>query len=364
MDIWSNEWWLKPQWREQINLSDEEINRCFEILKSTFNQEWIATLGDDPRYHPLVREVIFGEGLHQIDYLLGLAHKIENLAEVSGFKTVLRSYKKVKEARSAELEMFIASCLIDGGYGTEFITAKPKKGKTPDILASKNGKAFTVECKYVSIAEAEKWITNYNMHFGIKIFDLAPKDTSIIYVPYDQNIDIRSYGYPDKLIPAKLSAELDTLAITNAVQNAHIDTKPPIYISIPGRGEVLLLPEGSETDGRVSIPELNTKFLLNRLFRNGIEAANQQIHEYGRPGIAVTFQAEPADPYSIKQKLDLIISKNPSIYSSLMGVLIFPCQNILKYINPYWVANEFSHYNVDDYGIIEFFDEFFSPIKI
>ncbi len=352
-DIWSDPWWQKHQWRSQINISDNEFNERIDFLKSVFNRDWQKSLQEDAYSHPLIQSVCLDESLFNIRGLLELADQLRVLKDVTGFAKVLKNYKSIKQARSAQLEMFMAWVMRRDGYSVEFINAKPKKGKTPDILVNQDSEySFVVECKHLEDAAAERWIETYRFNFFQQLHNASKHGISLYYRHYG-DLEIRDYGHPEELVSPVLAAIVDTLPMISAIEKLRVNGAIPGFTQIAGKGEVGLFHEADGMLSEMIIPELNQRQLMSRLFGRGVKQAATQINEYGRPGIAAIFQAQPAAYNVIENRFKGLVEADPELYRKLMGILIFPAQNILHYVQPLWVPNPHSELDPANVGIPE-----------
>jgi hypothetical protein len=361
-DIWGNPWWLEDSWKEQFNITSDRYLSSFMLLEQEFDSCWVKSVDAESDIHPLIKELIHGKSTSQIRHLLSISENIQTLRNVPGFERVLKAYKQTKTAYSAELEMFLARVLKSCNYEVEFIVPKPKKGKTPDILAKSVVGEFVVECKFLNNDAGEKWIENYALLFGINVNALVPNNYSLIYQPNNPQIDIWEYGYPKRLTPYQLAVAIDISAIRESANKIIGPVYGPALRRIPGKGDLIILPKSDFDRGVVYLPELNTKFFLKRLFRNGLLKASDQIRGFGLPGIAAVFYSGISELKVINRYFNELIEQDKLRHELLMGVLVFPMQNILHYNRPTWLENKYSKYSAKSFGIPSFIEKNFNPI--
>jgi len=361
--LWQDQWWWKPHWRDQIALSDREVRKRISVLEREFDTSWAVALGSRLLEHPLVQSLTFGEGLAQIRSLLGLADHLDRLRHVVGFNRVLADYRRLPSARSAELELFMGGLLHSLGVDVEFIPPKPKKGKTPDILARSGTREFVVECKYLNDAGAERWIKNYQTAFAMHIIRAVPKGVALAFKLHDPFIDISRYGYPDRLTPFQLAAAIDAQPTVDAIRDMLPEGLPSGYRTVGPFGDLVLLPESDAFRGSADIPTLDRSFLLRRLLRSGVLKANEQIRAYGKPGIAVVFYSKAAEIGLVKREFDEMVNAEPEKFDWLMALLVFPEQNILRYVRPFLVENWRSNYSLGAIGFAADLREMLDPVE-
>jgi len=349
--MWKNKWWYKNKWRSWVNLTDEDFESSMNILKKEFDENWLHSLGVSKDQHPVVNKVSYGEGVPQLSYLLRIASYINDLNELDGFNNVLKAYKSIQLFKGAELELFMAHVLYKSKYDVSFIVPKPKKGKTPDILAKcKNGE-FVVECKFIDDAKGELWFNRYYTQFAMNIMNEVPHGKALIYIPENQYLDIWAYGYPNNLVSSSIAAYIDSLDVVNHIKKLKFGFCKNAYIDVHNKGKIYWMDETDEIRSEVNTPELNHRFINRRLISRGVNTANLQIQEFNKPGIAAIFQSKPVYEIDLKKTLCHLFEENKELYSKLMCVLVFPAQNILEYIEPILVENPYSDIQLDEFDI-------------
>lgn len=349
---WFDPWWEQERWFKGVKLSQSLFLEEIQFLKSIFTESWVKSLGDDPLQHPFLQMVHFGQGLSQISSLFSLAERLQFIVEIEGYKPVLDSYKSLQEARSADLEIFMASVLGQSYTSVSFIRARPKKGRTPDILVSANESDFVVECKTVSDSQAEKWVGNYNRYFSRLMFSALPDNIALIYRPLTAEIDPTEYGDPHNS-SYQIAASVDAYPIIEYLRNFR---EKPEYIDMGVRGELIISPKYEGLSSSIETPSISREFVGRRLVKNAIMKANRQISDYAKPGIAAISYGYPPQAGELKLKLTEMFEQYSEEYQYLMGVLIFPAQNILEYIPPIWVTNPSSICSPTSFGIPKVFE--------
>lgn len=360
--LWDNPWWLKPEWREKFPLSDEEYAHHFRLLQECFDEEWVRGLVGDIKKHPLFGTLLIGESVHQIRTLLALADNLKRLKDVHGFSRVLGDYKTELQARNAGFEMSMGGAFAKAGCDVEYIVPKSRKGQTPDILVRNGEKEFTVECKFMSDATREKWIDRYQTWYSRRISASVPTEYSVRFHPFVEHLEPSCYGPHDGLTPPELAAELDTLQVRTAIEEMLYSFRLPQYRWIEGKGTLAVFPEGYDHMGEIGRPGLSRRFFFNRLVSNGIKTASKQIQAYSRPGIASVFYSGVSDLGWIKPAVQQVFLEKPEGFECVMGVLLFPMQNVLEYISPYWIENESSAFSAAEIGVTDMLHELFRPI--
>ena len=349
--MWNNEWWYKNKWRSWVKLTDEDFELSMSILKKEFDENWLHSLGESIMKHPIFNKANYGEGVPQLSYLLRIASYINDLKEFDGFNNVLKAYKTIQHCKSAELELFMAHILIKSNYEVSFIVPKPKKGMTPDILAKCESGEFVVECKFLDDANGEHWFQNYNMHLSMNIMREVPEGKALIYIPENRYLNIWDYGYPDNLSSSNVAAYIDSFDVVNHIAKLKYSFNKNVYIDVPNKGSIYWMDETDEIRTQILTPELSHRFLNKRLVLNGVNKANLQIKKFNKPGVAAIFQSDPVHEIDLKKTLHQLFEGNKELYSKLMGVLVFPAQNILKYIEPILVENPYSDIKLDRFNI-------------
>lgn len=360
--LWDNPWWLKPEWRKFFSISDEEYESSFQLLQETFDEEWVKGLDGDIGYHPLIQALFFRRGVRNIQTLINLADNLKQLEGVQGFHRVLADYNTLYQARNAGLEMFMGGAFARAGCDVEYIVPKSRKGPTPDLLVRKGEAEFTVECKFMSDASREKWIENYRTWYGRRISASVPTEYSVWFQPFVEHLDPSCYGPHDGLTPPELAAELDTLQVRTAIEEMLYSFRLPQYRWIEGKGTLAVFPEGYDYMGQIGLPGLSRRFFFNRLVSNGIKTASKQIQAYRRPGIASVLYSGVSDLGWIKPTVQQVFLEKPEGFECVMGVLLFPMQNVLKYMRPYWIENESSAFSAAEMGVTDMLYELFRPI--
>lgn len=362
-DIWSDQWWRQPTWRNQISLTDEELASRFSLLSSVFDKDWVMSLGEGLFAHQIIQDQVGQEGMPAISRLLRLSSYLVELSSLVGFNRVLSDFKTIQHVHSAEFELFMAHCLLKAGCEVDFIVPKAKSGKTPDISANLNGYEFVVECKRLTRGPGEPWISGYERLFSQILMDSVPEGVALNYQVTSNPLDIQEYGYPNNLTPYELSAHIDTFPIVEQIKEVLNLEKVPLSFEIPGKGICRLFFDNESFRGRVEIPEVSESYYLKRLFLNGVFKANDQISGYGVSGVAAVFQEYPAGLHAIKRELYRVFENEKDRFKLLMGVLVFPAQNILKYIRPYWVKNPWAVESVDEVGLEKALEPLLLPLK-
>jgi len=351
--MWNNEWWFKSKWRSWVKLNDYDFSSSMNILKMEFDEEWLNSLGESKNQHPVLHNINYGEGIPQLSYLLKISSYIKELRDIDGFSNVLKAYKSIQYCKSAELELFMAHILVKSNYEVSFIVPKPKKGMTPDILANCESGEFVVECKFLDDAKGERWFKKYYTYFAMNIMSEVPEGKALIYIPENQYLDIWDYGYPDNLSSSNIAAFIDSFDVINHIKKLKHGFIKNAYIDIPNKGTVYWMDERDENRTQILTPELNHRFINKRLVLNGVNKANLQIKKFNKTGVAAIFQSDPVHEIDLKKTLHHLFEENKVLYSKLMGVLVFPAQNILKYIEPILVENPYSDIKLDRFNIRE-----------
>lgn len=339
--IWESKWWLAPNWRSQISLSDDEIAFHFSILEAEFNETWVKSLGENLHQHPLVQWLYFGKDRSHLRALLRTADYLHSLKDLTGFNRVLKDFKTIEQNRSADMEMCLAYSLVKSGFNTNFVIPKAKKGKTPDIIATKDGEEFVVECKYLRSERAESWIRNYRIHFCIELDKCVTPGLTLCYTQYNSGIDIYRYGYPKNLVSPVLAAKIEAIKVVEVIKGLVPDGDSHHYKEIFGGDVLLILPNNDCIRGSIVLPDFEDAFLMRRLTSNGVREAFKQIEAFEKPGVAAVYQDFPADFGIVKKELDVYFQSGENIKKYLIGVLINQSQNLLKYIEPYWIPNPY-----------------------
>lgn len=352
--MWNNKWWHKSKWRSWVNLSDDKFEKLINVLMREFDDVWVQSLGENVWKHPLSHNACgYGEGIPQLSYLLRIAGYINDLSNIHGFYNVLKDYKSLQYSKAAELELFLAHVLYKSGYKVSFVIPKPKKGRTPDILVECDDGEFVVECKFLDDVSGERWFNGYRTHFAMNILKEIPPEKALLYFPANEYINIWSYGYPNKLGSYKISAYIDSMDIVNTIKMLKLGFHKSALVDVHNKGTIVWLDKTKSVRSEINLPELNHRFLNKRLICNGVNKANLQIADFNIPGIAAIFQSNPVHEADLKSVLHNLFEENRDIYSKLMAVLVFPAQNILKYIEPILVENPYSELSLDNFNIKE-----------
>ncbi len=359
--LWPDKWWMKDKWRKFFpKISDDEYKSSFHLLEEIFDEDWYKLLGKQSYHHPLVKNILMRESAYDVDSMLYLAQLINTLKDTIGFGRVLEDYKVISRAYSAHQEMVLCSGLKSQYYTVDFIPPKPKKGPTPDIICSKNGKEFVVECKYINEVEKENWFDNYRLHYGRILNEVPTGDLALLFINHIGEIDITRYINEDgSLLSPYLAALINTFPIANEIYRHYYSFGKPFISEIEGVGIVGLIPTTKTFFSSVGLPENDSRHLIRRLFGNGVKKAVRQINASGLPGIAVIFQAYPPDRLYMQRKFNELVNDSPDKYDNLIGVLVLQAQNILKYIHPNWIENKNCKYSLHEFDLDDAFKQLF-----
>lgn len=357
---WFDPWWEIDYWYDTIQITKTDAISAVDFLKSIFTSEWVKSLGENSLEHPFLQLIFFGRGVSQLYDIYELAERYRTVICTEGYKSVLENYKTIKHSRSANFEAFFLNVLKKAGCDVSFITAKPKYGPTPDILVKNLDKEFIVECKCIQESDAEKWVVNYAHAFGNLIVNAAPGVYDVFYCPHQLAIDPYDYGYPE-FGSYQLAATIDTLPIVNYLNSIGFISLQDSYIDLGPKGHLYVLPKSIGFPSQTYIPETTSKFVGRRLVQNAIKKANAQISAFGKPGIAAIFYDSPPNIGVLKQELPKIFEEYKEDYALLMGVVIFPAQNLLNYVRPMWISNPFASIAPEDFGLPSLLTEVINP---
>ncbi|BBB26812.1 hypothetical protein [Amphritea japonica] len=359
---WFNPWWLEDRWYSPgATVQKVDIVEAIELLKTVLTKEWVMSLGDDPFRHCFIQLIHFGKGLSQLSNIYQQAKKLRLALELDGHESIIDSYKRVEQAGSAKLELFMAYVMSETGYDVSFIKAKPKKGRTPDILVDLQGNRFVVECKSLQDSVTEQWFDDYVSEFGRLVMFLIPTGYEVAYRPIDIELDPSDYGYPN-YGSYKLAATVDALPIIQKLKQIGPFTPKYQYHDLGSKGELYIAPSGVGLTGRMAIPEITQAFVSRRLLSNGVKKAAAQILEYGLPGMVSVFYTSPPDIGVLKCDLLKLFAADIDAYKLVIGVLIFPAQNILRYIQPIWVSNPYADNKAEDFGLPSLLSKELDPL--
>lgn len=347
---WFDPWWEIDHWYDTIQITKTDVISAVDFLKSIFSSEWVKSLGENSLKHPFLQLIFFGRGVSQLCGIYELAERYRTVISTEGYKSVLANYKTIEHSRSADFEAFFLNVLKKAGCDVSFITAKPKHGRTPDILINNLSNAFVVECKCIQESDSEKWVTNYAHVFGSLIMNAAPDQCGVLYCPVQFAIDPHDYGGPE-FVSYQLAATIDTLPIVNYLKSIRLLSPQHRYIDLGSKGYLYIFPKCIEFPSQSYMPEISSKFVGRRLVQNAIQKASSQIRAFGKPGIAAVFYDSPPDIGVLKQELPKIFKEHKEDYALLMGVVIFPAQNLLNYVRPMWISNPFASSAPEDYGL-------------
>jgi len=349
--LWESQWWLKNKWRKNISLTNEKLEKYFDVLKSEFDENWYLSLGENRKRHPVAMSLQFGEGLPQISHLLRLAAYIIELSHVDGFARVLKDYKSIQSARNTEFELFMAHALLKSKQDVSFITPKPKKGKTPDLLVKNHNCDYVVECKFLDYAENERWFSQYRFEYGRLIMAEIPENVSLVFIPSTTQLDITQYKFGNSLTNPLVAALVDTLSAIKYIRKIVFGFSVSGDHYIDHIGRFVWSKRESELQTSIHLQDLDYRFLMRRLINNGLNKAIKQINAMHMPGLAAIFQEAPASDGDLVNILHDVFISNPEQYANLMAVIVFPAQNILQYIRPILIENPHSKNKIDDFEI-------------
>lgn len=355
---WFDPWWEQERWFKGIKLSQASFLGEIEFLKTIFTESWVKSLGDDPLQHPFLQMANFGQGLSQIGSLFSLAERLRFLTTVDGYEPVLNSYKSLQEARGADLEIFMAFVLGRVYQTVSFIRAKPKYGRTPDILVNAKISDFVIECKTVSDSQKEIWVDNYSRCFSQVVFSALPDHISVIYRPQAAEIDPKEYSCSMKG-SYQIAAAIDAYLVLESFQFFH---GRPVYVDLGHRGSVVLAPKFEGLSTCIHPPSISHAFIGRRLVENALIKANRQISGYGKPGVVAISYGYPPEKGALRLNLVKLFKQRAKEYEYVMGVLVFPAQNILAYIPPIWVGNPYSKSNPADFELPQALEAVLGPL--
>lgn len=360
-DWWSNPWWLDERWVKNINATGHEVEEAFEFLKIIFSRDWFRSYKGKHVENVLLRNVLFGEGLPQLDNLLSLSLYLKELKNNPSINSVIKNLKSGHESDSANMELELGYVFHKERYEVDFPTPKSKKGKTPDVLLKKGDEKFAIECKKLKISNFEAWLNGVFTGLSIKLLNLAEeKNLGIVYEFSDRIIGILHKAYKNG-DPVDLVAEEYLDKLSDVLHRVDAAKKDWVYISNENIGDGYLSNGYVREKAMVRTPDIPNEFRFGRLFDNGIKRAMTQLIGLDCPGIVAVHVKEIPDFDYLKKRLDDIFS-NEKEYKNIAAVIIFSWQNMFERSQPCLVRNLYSDYDIKVFNVSAVIKKYHEPV--
>ena len=359
---WDNAWWEKECYLEQLKCSRQEVYQAIDLLKTHFTSEWFKDIKFDPVQNVFLRDVFYGNGIHQLNFLVILARKLRALQGVPGLNSVLRRLRGGEGSDAAYFEINLAHILQDNGYSISFPTSNARGGKIPDILAELGTEKIALECKQLKVSQKERWLKEMYGEASRLLIDAVNNHGCAIRFEFEQ-YPLHRITNPEQGTASTVARSL-VEAIIRQAAGALLLAKLPFAIAAPSIGKGLVDLKTSEATGTVVYPDMDQAALFNRLASNGIERAASQLAAARRPGIALLYSETALDVSFVSAKFNSLAKEDPTLYEYVSAVLIFTYQLwFAPYRPPTLITNDTAKFPFYDLPIAKVFKKDFDPIQ-
>lgn len=359
---WSDSWWLDERWIENLNETRDDVEKAVEYLKGIFTSDWLKNYTGNPVANVLLRNTQYGQGLPYLENLISLSQHLKELEKIPTINAVIKNLKSSHESDSANMELELGYVFHNEGYTVEFPVPKSKKNKTPDVIVEKGNEKFAVECKKLKISKFESWIDQVLRALSIKAFNLA--EESGFGIRYEFSKEIMPHLHSLYKNNESIEVPIDNLLMRlsdsiNRVSNKNHDWACIINENI---GEGYISRNLIRTKGLLRTPEIPNSFKFGRLFENGIKNAMSQLTNLDCPGIAVIHLNAIPDYDFISDEMNKVFFANSETYSNIIGILVFPWQNMFERSQPCFVVNKTANFDIENSNMIDVIKKYHDPV--
>lgn len=337
---WLDAWWEEENWVSQSRFSLEEIRSSIEVLKTVFTAEWAEKIGDNDVANIFLRNVRYGKSIWQHRYIIELGRQIALLRDRPGFTSVLSRLLSIDDSESADMELSLAALLLNNSFDIEFPVPKPKRGKSPDIIARRGDETVAFERKQLEASNKQRWLDSYYHHASHLLRDGLDNAERHIQFEFDEPPVDRYFSLNGKATrEATAVAEEMAIQMISQVRGRFVESSSPLLFGIEGIGYGRFVSTSVPDSAWMHLPSMTDDRLFSRLFSNGIARASEQLRTVDFPGIAAIYaEHSPSFEYA-QSEFETIVRKEPSRYAHLTACLVFQRQALFSYRPPLLLPN-------------------------
>lgn len=345
---WLDAWLEEENWVSQSRFTLQEIRSAIDVLKTVFTAEWAEKIGDNDVANIFLRNIRYGKSIWQHRYIIELGRQIAILRDRPGFTSVLFRLLSINDSESADMELAMAALLLNNSFDIEFPVPKPKRGKSPDIIARRGDQIVAFECKQLEASNKQRWLDSYSHHASRLLRDGLDNNERHIQFEFDE-LPIDRYFSRDGKAIREAAAVADEMAnqMISYVRSLFVGSSSPLLFGIKGIGFGRFVSTSVPNSAWMRLPSMTDDRLFARLFSNGILRASEQLRTVNAPGIAAIF-AEHSPSFEYAQNAFVtIVRKEPSRYAHLTACLVFQRQALFQYRPPLLLVNPESQIGFD-----------------
>lgn len=332
----------------QSRFTLEEIRSSIEVLKTVFTAEWAEKIGDNDVANIFLRNIRYGRSIWQHRYIIELGRQIALLRDRPGFTSVLSRLLSVDDSESADMELSLAALLLNNSFDIEFPVPKPKRGKSPDIVARRGAETVAFECKQLEASNKQRWLDSYYHHASHLLRDGLDNAERHIQFEFEEPPVDRYFGQDGKAIrEATAVAEEMTNQMISHVRGLFVESSSPLLFGIEEIGYGRFISTSVPDSAWMRLPSMTDDRLFARLFSNGIARASEQLRTVTFPGIAAIYAEHSPSLEYAQSEFETIVRKEPSRYTHLAACLVFQRQALFGYRPPLLLVNPISRVSFD-----------------
>lgn len=349
---WLDAWWEEENWVSQSRVTLEEIRSSIEVLKTVFTAEWAEKIGENDVANIFLRKLRYGKSIWQHRYIIELGQQIKILRDRPGFTSILSRLLSIDDSESADMELSLAALLLNNSFDIEFPVPKPKRGKTPDIIARCGAEVVAFECKQLEASNKQRWLDSYYNHASHLLRDGLDNAERHIQFEFEEPPVDRYFGQDGKAIREAVDVAEDVAnQMISHVRGLFVEYSSPLLFGIEGIGYGRFIGTTVPDSAWMRLPSMPDDRLFARLLSNGIVRANEQLRAVTFPGIAAIYaEHSPSFEYA-QSEFEAIVRKESSRYEHLVACLVFQRQALFQYRPPLLLVNPTSHVKFDQLNV-------------
>lgn len=341
---WLDAWWEEENWISQSRFTLEDIRFSIDVLKTIFTAEWAEKIGDNDVANIFLRNIRYGKSIWQHRYIIELGRQIALLRDRPGFTSVLSRLLSIDDSESADMELSLAALLLENSFDIEFPVPKPKRGKSPDIVARCGDETVALECKQLEASNKQRWLDGYYHHASHLLREGLDNAERHIQFEFEVPPVDRYFGRDGKAIreASAVAEEMANQVIFHA-RGLFVKSSSPLCFGIEGIGYGRYISTSVPNSGWMHLPSMSDDRLFARLFSNGIARASEQLRTVDFPGIAAIYADHSPSLEYAQNEFEIIVRKEPSHYAHLVACLVFQRQALFHYRPPLLLVNPVSN---------------------
>jgi len=342
---WVDPWWLADNWFQVVPRPAKEVEGAFEYLKQVFDAQWLRSYKGELIENVFLRSILYQRTAFQREYLISLSEQLQRLQNVTGLHVVTSGLRKREESDAASMELNLADVFFVEGYAVEFPVPKPSKGKTPDIRLTKGNDQIVIECKRLMVGKLPAWLDNAYHMASSGIMDAA--GAAGLAVKFDFTVQSSEHLLQTRSRGTS-PQDAATIVVNRVKEQLEIASRRglwPIWISLQKWGVGLFYRAKSMSGSSVGRPVAPDGPLFNRLLRNALNPAVEQLRNEGAPGlVAIHGRDIPSEQYLVEE-VRRFMNENRVESSHVVAVIILPWQGWFHRNRPFLITNHFSRFN-------------------